>query len=73
MTGEESFMVDEQKIPGLDALDGGDIGLSPERLALLAPKLRTLIEGFRVLETLETDESEPGISPWRFGEDAHVQ
>lgn len=65
--------MDEQDTLELSMLDGGEVGLSHARLAHLAPKLRALIEGFRVLEALETDESEPGISPWRFGEDAHVQ
>lgn len=57
----------------LVVLDGGDVGMSRDRFAYLAPKLRALIEDFRALESLEADATEPGISPWRCGDDADVQ
>lgn len=53
--------------PPLAVPDGGELVIGPERMAYLLPKLHRLIEDFRVLEALETDESEPGISPWRSG------
>lgn len=59
--------------PPLDALDGGEFVIGAERMAHLLPKLHRLIEDFRVLEALETDESEPGISPWRPGDGSDVR
>jgi hypothetical protein len=63
----------QEDVEELLVLDGGDVGMSRDRFAYLAPKLRTLIQDFRALESLEADAAEPGISPWRCGDDANVQ
>ena len=63
----------QEDVEELLVLDGGDLRISRDRFAYLAPKLRALIEDFRALESLEAEGAEPGISPWRCGEDANVQ
>ncbi len=52
-----------------DGLSAEEIVLSEERRAVIAPKLRVLLDDFRHLVELETPETEPAVTPWMEGED----
>ncbi len=52
-----------------EGLSAEEIILSEERRAVLAPKLRVLLDDFRHLAELETPETEPVVTPWTEGDD----
>ena len=59
----------EQPAPETGPPPWGELSLSEERWAFLAPRLRALVEDFRRLEALERPELEPATTGWRDEDD----